>query len=220
MKRISIGYSEENDVVIKDKTISRKHASIEVEGSEFWLEDLNSTNGVFVNNRKIKKVKVDHKDQIVFGAKALDVPSLFNKISKILRHRKTDFTDEYKEMIILMEEFYGKKSKILDESKWPKILRIGLSVCLILILFFFPDLIPDANMRYVLIMGIGMVPVLLNVFSENKQKKQEKMDLLKLEFEDRIKCPKCRTKLIQFTPVYIKAKGRCINEKCNAVFEL
>lgn len=46
---ITIGRSEINDIVLKDKIVSRIHARIsKVENDLFTLEDLNSTNGTLL----------------------------------------------------------------------------------------------------------------------------------------------------------------------------
>lgn len=51
-----IGKQAENDYAIKDNPmISRKHVRIYQMGSEFWLEDLNSLNHTFVNNKMISE---------------------------------------------------------------------------------------------------------------------------------------------------------------------
>ena len=45
-----IGQTDESDAVIGKDTISRFHAVINKENQEFYIEDLNSTNGTFVND--------------------------------------------------------------------------------------------------------------------------------------------------------------------------
>jgi len=52
--RINIGRSKENDIVIDNIAVSRKHAQIERKGGEeYVLRDLNSSNGTFLNGAKI-----------------------------------------------------------------------------------------------------------------------------------------------------------------------
>src|SRR5690606_17969143 len=52
--RAIIGRTPDNDVQIRSKFISRHHAQITTDGTQSVLEDLNSTNGVFVDTRRIK----------------------------------------------------------------------------------------------------------------------------------------------------------------------
>lgn len=50
-----IGRGEQCQVSLRDGSVSRKHARIERLGSKFWIEDLDSPNGVFVNSRRISR---------------------------------------------------------------------------------------------------------------------------------------------------------------------
>ncbi|HYN88848.1 MAG TPA: FHA domain-containing protein, partial [Ardenticatenaceae bacterium] len=49
----AIGRWPDNDVVLPDRTVSRHHAQIRKVGTQFLLEDLESTNGTFVNGERI-----------------------------------------------------------------------------------------------------------------------------------------------------------------------
>ena len=60
------------DMVVKDVDVSRKHALIEChEGGEVLLRDLASTNGTFVNNRKVANCVLAEGDRIQVGATTL-----------------------------------------------------------------------------------------------------------------------------------------------------
>ncbi len=50
-----------NDIVIDQSTISSEHAIIEFRDGKYYLRDLNSTNGTFVNDRRIGKVGVPNE---------------------------------------------------------------------------------------------------------------------------------------------------------------
>ncbi|SHE69847.1 FHA domain-containing protein [Clostridium fallax] len=71
---ITIGRREENSIVIQDKFVSGSHAKVYVKNDEFYLEDLNSTNGTFLNNNQVKgKVKLKVNDEIRLGSTILKV---------------------------------------------------------------------------------------------------------------------------------------------------
>lgn len=53
MKEFKIGRYPSNDVVINDKTVSKFHAVLYVDGSSVIINDLNSKNGIYVNGNKI-----------------------------------------------------------------------------------------------------------------------------------------------------------------------
>ncbi len=50
---LSLGRAVDNDVVLNDTETSRHHASIQIHDNQAWLYDQSSSNGVFVNNRRI-----------------------------------------------------------------------------------------------------------------------------------------------------------------------
>lgn len=50
---ITIGRDTKNDIVIDADVVSRHHAQITQQGSDFWITDKNSTNGVAINGRRI-----------------------------------------------------------------------------------------------------------------------------------------------------------------------
>lgn len=64
---INIGRDQVNDIVIDNIGISRNHAKIELQGKKYVLTDLNSTNGTFVNKKKIKQTILKDKDEIIIG---------------------------------------------------------------------------------------------------------------------------------------------------------
>ena len=62
-----IGRQGDNHLVLRDNRASRSHARIVVEGGEFFIEDLNSRHGVFVNAQKVTRHKLTDSDRVDFG---------------------------------------------------------------------------------------------------------------------------------------------------------
>jgi Inner membrane component of T3SS, cytoplasmic domain len=62
-----LGTAADCDVVLTDKKVSRKHATIRYEGGEFQIADLDSSNGTHVNDEKVQKHDLIDNDIIKLG---------------------------------------------------------------------------------------------------------------------------------------------------------
>jgi len=69
--RLTIGRKPDNDLVIDNPAMSGHHALIFSEEGVFFIEDLGSTNGTFVNDAKIHKEKLKNNDRVALGAHVL-----------------------------------------------------------------------------------------------------------------------------------------------------
>jgi pSer/pThr/pTyr-binding forkhead associated (FHA) protein len=64
---VTIGRNEDNVIIIDNLAVSGYHARIDVAGSDFILTDLQSTNGTFVNDKKVLSHKLSHGDNVIVG---------------------------------------------------------------------------------------------------------------------------------------------------------
>lgn len=65
--RSRIGRSEEGEIVLLDPSVSRAHALVEVVAGEAIVRDLGSTNGSFLNGRRIDAESLRDGDELRFG---------------------------------------------------------------------------------------------------------------------------------------------------------
>ncbi|MGH7924394.1 MAG: FHA domain-containing protein [Candidatus Binatus sp.] len=66
---VAIGSHPSNDLVLDDTTVSRRHATLTNKAGSFELTDLDSTNGTFVNGRRVREPTVLKRgDEIKFGS--------------------------------------------------------------------------------------------------------------------------------------------------------
>jgi hypothetical protein len=67
-RRILLGRSRECDIQVEDPNVSRRHAELRQEGASYWIVDLESTNGIEVNGRRVKRAKLDSGDSFTVGS--------------------------------------------------------------------------------------------------------------------------------------------------------
>jgi pSer/pThr/pTyr-binding forkhead associated (FHA) protein len=65
--RTTLGRRPYNDIVIDNLAVSGEHAVMQMSGAEVFLEDLNSTNGTYVNGKAIKKQQLQNGDTVEIG---------------------------------------------------------------------------------------------------------------------------------------------------------
>lgn len=63
----SIGAAADNDIVVTDDYLSSKHAAIRFEDNEYYFIDNESTNGSYVNEKKVSKEELIDNDTIRLG---------------------------------------------------------------------------------------------------------------------------------------------------------
>ena len=82
----SLGRSPKNTIVLDSQKVSRRHAIINVQNiGEFWLIDLGSSNGTFLNNRRLQQpVRLSDHDQIAVGDRIF------------IFHQPEEITDDYR----------------------------------------------------------------------------------------------------------------------------
>jgi pSer/pThr/pTyr-binding forkhead associated (FHA) protein len=74
VSKITLGRDEKNSVVIDDKLVSRFHATIQKIKDEYFIKDLKSSNGTFVNGDRVpegKYIKLGMEDIIRIGKSEL-----------------------------------------------------------------------------------------------------------------------------------------------------
>jgi adenylate cyclase len=63
-----IGRSTTSNLVLPSEKVSRRHAMIQTQGTEFWLVDLGSANGTYLNGRRVgQPCRLNDRDRMMIG---------------------------------------------------------------------------------------------------------------------------------------------------------
>ena len=64
---VTIGRHPESDVFLDDITVSRRHAEVRREGSRYWVRDVGSLNGTYLNRSLTDDSELDDGDELQIG---------------------------------------------------------------------------------------------------------------------------------------------------------
>lgn len=67
-EKTTVGRLPENTLQIEDSSVSSRHAEILFENNSWFIRDLGSTNGTFLNGSKIENAVLNHGDELRFGS--------------------------------------------------------------------------------------------------------------------------------------------------------
>jgi serine phosphatase RsbU (regulator of sigma subunit) len=116
-----LGRHPECQVVLRDSTISRRHARITCDGNRYVLDDLNSQHGTRVNGEPVHAPhRLRDGDEIQLS-----------QITLVFRHRKRDVGDDHPSTIITSVDVIGEVRSPRDSHaapKWRALLEITRSL--------------------------------------------------------------------------------------------
>jgi len=111
MKQLNIGRAENNNLVLKHQKISSNHCTIrQVADNEFVIEDHDSSNGTFVNGKRIKQCLLKTNDTLTIA----DIEVKTEPILALFAEDKLPVAFTYEQLLKKQEEIFTQK-KIFDD---------------------------------------------------------------------------------------------------------
>jgi hypothetical protein len=213
-----IGRNNDNDLKLVSPTVSGEHARILISDDyqSFILEDLDSTNGTYINGQAIAKKQLSKKDKIILGKEKIQAEKLFKEIESFIHYKRTDFSKEFLSLQRLERNFQKDKDKA---NKFFKIksaaLRLAVTVGIMLIVGQFTP----REYRIYLMGAIGLIGTVISTLSMSEDRLRNKIEDLTVEFMSAFSCPKCEMELAGKSWKYWKSKKNCPKCKCTWVKE-
>ena len=88
--RVIVGRSPDNEIYIKSKFVSRHHAQLVSDDDGCMIEDLNSTNGMFIDEKQIKKRRLQDGDVVLLGVHQL----VYTDLREVAKPTDVDDADD------------------------------------------------------------------------------------------------------------------------------
>ena len=115
---ITIGRDADNTITIDNLAVSGYHARVDIAGPDFIVTDLQSTNGTFVNDKKVVSHKLSHGDNVMVGKHVI----LFVGVEKAKEEDqkmdmdKTMMLDTAKQKELLAKQQAAPQARKADEK--------------------------------------------------------------------------------------------------------
>ena len=210
---IRIGKAEDNDYIADDAFVSRYHAKLVRDAKEnLIIEDLNSTNGTFVNGTRVMKKKISSTDIVKLGSQYQ------LNITEALKF-DNDYCDEFAALKTVYNDYIKEKIRIQSSNQFKTRLFQSLPFAVLgvsgLVISFFGK----GNTGIIIISGILAVcaPTVGIYFGARQSAKiPEQLQNLTNKFKTDYVCPKCGTFLGEVPWESIANKKQCPVGTCRA----
>ncbi len=87
---IMIGRNVANDIAIENLAVSKQHARIVKQEGAYYIEDLDSTNGTYLNKIRVTKKDLKNNDIIIIGKHSLEIHFVKKGDIDTIQHIKND----------------------------------------------------------------------------------------------------------------------------------
>ncbi len=110
---ITIGRNVKNDIQIDNLSVSKQHARIVKHQGNYFIEDMKSTNGTYLNEKKITKQKLTNNDVITIGKHTLqailDKKPVESSQQDMINDTMMLTTEKHKQMLQKQKKIKPKK---------------------------------------------------------------------------------------------------------------
>lgn len=205
----------DGDIKINKPGVSREHAKlIKKSDGSFTIEDLNSTNGTFVNGQRIVVKNITLSDQVqLAGTIDIDLRAL---LRSVLPEDNAELIEKFNNLRDVYDEYNKKKVKIQSETISSVTLKRSLPMVVPGIIGLIALTIGEEG-RYIAIAGavLSLIGILYGIkaASKDQAKLPEKLTALEDQLRVEYVCPKCRNFLGNLPWQNLYNRGQCIHCK-------
>jgi hypothetical protein len=213
---IRIGKAEDNDYIVDDAFASRYHANLERDANgDIFIEDLNSTNGTFVNGNRVMKKKIASSDQVKLGNQYI------LNVKEALKF-DNDYCEEFALLKTVYDDYISEKIQIQSSNQFKTRLFQSLPFAFVavagLVFSFFRRGVDGNNGIIVISILLAICIPTIGIYLGARQsaKIPELLQNLANKFKIDYVCPKCGTFLGEVPLESLANKKQCPVATCRA----
>ena len=213
---IRIGKAEDNDYMADDVYVSRYHAKLERdENGNLFIEDLNTTNGTFVNGNRIMKKKIVSTDHVKLGNQYI------LNVSEALKF-DNDYCDEFALLKLIYDDYIREKIRIQSSNQFKTRLLQSIPFAVVgvagLVISFFRKGASGNNGIIIISVLLAICVPTIGIYFGARQsaKIPELLQNLANKFKIDYVCPKCGTFLGEVPWESLANKKQCSVGTCRA----
>lgn len=113
IKTIHIGRANDNNLIVKHEKVSSRHCTIQqVSQTEFIIEDLDSSNGTFLNGMRIKKSLIQSADDLKLAGQSINISSIFS----LFDESQIPVSLTYEQLLKKLDDIQKQETMFIDFS--------------------------------------------------------------------------------------------------------
>ena len=197
------------------KSVGRKHARIIRKPDGFYIEDLDTANGTFVNGKSVSLKKINASDKITLGG--IDYYELdLKKALKLLPLPDADFQKQFLQLKQIYDDYQTESNLLQTKGQEDMMTKRMLPTML---LGVFTGILTafvgnNATVKTCIGVGGGILTVVVFLFatkmaSKSTQTMREKLARLNEKFELDYVCPACGVSFRGKSWEFLKKMGKC-----------
>ena len=210
--KIKIGKAKDNDFVIEDPQVSRYHAIlVEETPGEMLLEDIDSTNGTYVNDNQIIRKRVSVGDKVAFGNCTLMIGDILKSAN--------DYSDDFARLKSVYEAYVKEKIRIQSSNQFKTRLFQSLPFAFLGVFGLVYSFLGHANpVFFIFSFILAICAPTLGIYFGARQAAKIPAQLQHLagRFKTDYVCPKCGAFLGEIPWESLYNKKQCPVSSCRA----
>lgn len=215
MKIYKIGRALNNDITINKESVSSHHANLQVTEDSLLIKDNESSNGVWINRRRVLCATIDLNDELLIANQLVDLKKYLRIKNGRINGTKTpdDFCDHF-ENLKRIESQFDKAMDDQDKKATNMMILFRISFLITAVSgLVIRMILPENNLKYILLSTIlfGLISLyFFNKSNKSNQVKEKEKRLLRDQHKTNYVCPNCNNFIPDSTYMMsLKEEYRC-----------